>query len=439
VGGFKISTDDVIKLVRSLDRQFISEETIDNRRIISVKCNKCGNEWKTPLNAMKNGKGCKKCFDLENRVNRQKVVDLVESNGYKLLTPGEFGVKTRFKLHCTIHQYEWESCYWNLKYTDNGGTCHLCSTNAVKHDQLEAFIISKNGVFVKRTGTTKKNPRSIVIRCNVHNKEFKTRWGDLQRGRWCRSCAIDSMITTHKQIKDIVESKGGVLLTPSCSTATMLFRVRCCVPDCGREWETSYARIQSGCWCPKCAGFDKYTVEEVKELVLERGGTLLDTEITNAHQKIAIRCGCSNLFSVEISNMVRGSWCQVCSEGYKVQVELFNLVKDLLPNYDVLYDQYPFNWLRDKQRLELDIWVPELRLAIEYDGEQHFRPIKFAKTMTDEQIQLAFETTQRHDQLKDTLIAQHPEDIKHFIRIKYDELITKEHLIERLKAVGYDA
>jgi hypothetical protein len=436
MGGIRITTEDVIRLVELRGGEFLGEETIATRRVVHIRCRLCGNEWKVLLQNLKAGDWCGVCRNIQHRVNRQKVIELVEAKGYKLLTNGELGLKTRFDIYCPIHDFEWESCYWNFKYYgESGGTCKLCASGSVSYEELKSFIESKNGTLVGRIHRGKHDSYSIMVRCNKHNKEFKTRWGNLQRGIWCRDCAIEERRITYNQIKELVESKNGTLLTAGCSTATMLFDVRCNVIGCGREWQTSYARIQSGCWCPKCAGFDRYTVEDVKELIDGRG-ELITTDIFNAHQKVDIKCCCGAKFAVNISDLARGVWCQVCQEGYKSQTELYKIVVSSFPATEVQYNQYPFDWLRSKSKLQIDIWIPTLKLAIEYDGIQHFRPTKFASTMTDEQANTALELTQAHDKIKDLLISQHPEDVKYFLRFKYDEPITREHVIERLKEKG---
>ena len=72
--------------------------------------------------------------------------------------------------------------------------------------------------------------------------------------------------------------------------------------------------------------------------------------------------------------------------------------------------------------MELDIYIPDLKLAIEYDGIQHFKPIEFWGGKE------AFEKQQQRDQLKNKLISEHPEDVKIFIRIPYTESIIKENI-----------
>lgn len=437
MGGFKISEDEVRKLVESKGWSFISEHVINYTRMIEIKCNSCKNHWTTKLGSIKEGKGCLVCLKSKVQINRQKILEVVESKGYQLHTDGELKLKSRFKVFCPTHQFEWESSYWNFKYYGkSGGTCRMCATNAISYKELNEFITERNGTFIKRTHHFGKDGRNIIIRCNIHNIEFKTRWGNLKRGIWCKKCYNEGQIIKHGQIKDLVESKNGEMLDSDCFGATTIFPVKCNADNCGRVWNTCYARIKQGCWCPKCMGFDKYTLDDVRQLVGDRGELLTIEEPKNAYDKMDILCKCGNLISMAIFQIARGHWCSACNKGYKAQTELYSIIKSLLPNHEILYDQYPFEWLKDKERLEIDIWIPSLKVAIEYDGKQHFMPVKFANTMTDEQAAKAFEFTQYHDQLKNELILQHLDKCRPLIRFTYKEPLNKEYAIEKLRQNG---
>jgi hypothetical protein len=58
-------------------------------------------------------------------------------------------------------------------------------------------------------------------------------------------------------------------------------------------------------------------------------------------------------------------------EKFISETVLFKTVAYLLKGHDVIH-HYRADWLA---RQELDIFVPSLNLAIEYQGEQHFTPI----------------------------------------------------------------
>ena len=59
-------------------------------------------------------------------------------------------------------------------------------------------------------------------------------------------------------------------------------------------------------------------------------------------------------------------------ERFVTETELYRIVKSIFPNDNVIH-HYRAKWLK---RQEIDIFIPHLSLAIEYDGIQHFKPIK---------------------------------------------------------------
>lgn len=49
---------------------------------------------------------------------------------------------------------------------------------------------------------------------------------------------------------------------------------------------------------------------------------------------------------------------------------LFELIKELFPN-EVVFENYmheDLKWSNSRQRMQLDIWIPTLKLALEYQG-----------------------------------------------------------------------
>ncbi len=60
--------------------------------------------------------------------------------------------------------------------------------------------------------------------------------------------------------------------------------------------------------------------------------------------------------------------------GQRLQAEtsLFNAVSELMPDVEIFRHVRSIPHL---QGLELDIWIPSKRLGIEYQGEQHYRPV----------------------------------------------------------------
>ena len=51
----------------------------------------------------------------------------------------------------------------------------------------------------------------------------------------------------------------------------------------------------------------------------------------------------------------------------KGQIELYNIIKNNYPNIDVMINQRGL--LLENEGLEIDIWIPQLRIGIEYNGD----------------------------------------------------------------------
>lgn len=86
-----------------------------------------------------------------------------------------------------------------------------------------------------------------------------------------------------------------------------------------------------------------------------------------------------------------------------------------------------FPWCREsvyRPRLPFDIYIPKKRIIIEYDGQQHFKYVKFFHKTRRGYLKARY-----RDRLKEILAAKH--DLK-VIRLNYKQTITKELILEFL-------
>ncbi len=101
------------------------------------------------------------------------------------------------------------------------------------------------------------------------------------------------------------------------------------------------------------------------------------------------------------------------------EAELYRTICDLFVDLRIFREASP-EWLG---RMRLDIYLPELNLAIEHQGEQHYRPIA------------AFGGDRAHsrllerDTLKRQLCQQHGVTV---IDVRFDAPISKAALQQRL-------
>lgn len=86
-----------------------------------------------------------------------------------------------------------------------------------KHRKI---ISNAGGKFIGRTPFSNSAKRNLVVKCLKHDHTWTTKLSDLNRGIWCKYCAIDNKTINHEQIKNLVESKNGILITKDCSSST---------------------------------------------------------------------------------------------------------------------------------------------------------------------------------------------------------------------------
>ncbi len=104
---------------------------------------------------------------------------------------------------------------------------------------------------------------------------------------------------------------------------------------------------------------------------------------------------------------------------------LYGVIRELFPDQRVLREASP-DWLG---RMRIDIYLPELKLAIEHQGEQHFRPIPMFGG------EKAHAKVVERDAMKRKLCLDNGVTV---IDVRFDAPITKSALRQRLsKFVGF--
>ena len=107
------------------------------------------------------------------------------------------------------------------------------------------------------------------------------------------------------------------------------------------------------------------------------------------------------------SSLVPCHFCTITQGEYKVKTFLDD------NNIDYIF-QHTFEDCKNIRTLEFDFYLPKRKVAIEYDGKQHFEPMNYAKT--EEENQHLFELGVHRDEIKNQYCKDN--NIK-MIRIPY--------------------
>lgn len=369
--GKLIPETEIRKDIESRDGELIKVEIINSVRYVTIKCNKDGNIWTAQLSNIKHKAWCKECYKRSKirKVEFKDIQSLLNNNNLILTTKSiDIDYWQKIDIWCPTHDFTWTTSYGQM---EKGYLCRFCSSGAPPLKNIKKALEDKNCEFVERIHTS-CSVRNLLVRCNIHNHEWKTNSRDILKGeRWCIYCAREARKTSYKAIKTAVEKRGGTLLTEDCN------------------------------------------------------GSLT---------RIDVKCANDHMFNTTFDYVNQGYWCPTCP--HKTQTKLTDIIQKLYPDAKIHTNYRGFDWLkmnkRKQQRMEIDIWVPDIKLAVEYDGEQHFMPVTFGG-ISKEAAKKNLEKCKRRDTKKTKLIASHPDQVKYFIRFNFKETINEANVRERLK------
>lgn len=130
----------------------------------------------------------------------------------------------------------------------------------------------------------------------------------------------------------------------------------------------------------------------------------------NSKDKIEIVCPIHGIFFQKASIHLKGAGCKVCYDS-KGEKQIRNILNKHQINY---INEYKFTDCKDKKSLPFDFFLPKHNICIEYDGLQHFKPIK---RYGGEQY---FNIIKKHDKIKNDYCTN---NLIPLLRINYNQNI----------------
>ena len=112
-------------------------------------------------------------------------------------------------------------------------------------------------------------------------------------------------------------------------------------------------------------------------------------------------------------------------ESWVNETLMFKLVQELFPEKPVLHHYWPA-WLAG---LELDVFVPHAKLALEYQGQQHYEPVELWGG------QEALEAQQKRDALK---AARCKQEGVVLLEVRFDDPLTHDFLESLIQVAGVE-
>ena len=225
-------------------------------------------------------------------------------------------------------------------------------------------------------------------KCSICGFSWETSVSHRNYGRGCPNCAknnkarLVSLGKTHIGVNDLESQRPDLLkewdytkntsITPSTISVASSKKVwwKC---SKGHEWLASVGARKRGDSCPYCSGkkalvgFNDLTTlnpELAKQWNYERNDGLVPEMFTcNSGKKVWWKGPCGHEWESTITHRNHGSGCPTCNKERRTsfpEQALFFYIKQYFPKAE--------NGNTTAIGMELDIWIPDKNIAIEYDG-----------------------------------------------------------------------
>lgn len=215
------------------------------------------------------------------------------------------------------------------------------------------------------------------LKCN----NIWTICADTIRSSGCPNCAGNKKIDNTYIDKRLV----GLTIERLEDVVSSMFPIswKCKKPSCGCIWKTSpNCIVNHGTGCPRCAGKENLTEDIVKAKT--KGRTLdLVGPITASAIKTKWKCKIDgHEWMATPNSILAGHGCPLCAENPKLNETLTGeLIKDMFPNESLLKnfmlkEKIVIGNEVIKSKLFIDYVLPSMKIFVEYNGRQHYQPIK---------------------------------------------------------------
>lgn len=233
------------------------------------------------------------------------------------------------------------------------------------------LLCQKNGIEVMDS-EYKEIKSPLTLKCKKGHI-FTRSLDKLKKSQNCVECnklKINSKIHKEEQIKKNCNKKGYNFISIENEKVSVVCKV-------GHYVIKSANSINNKKYqCKKCAAIKtskrcKLSYNYVKVYIEKNNEQLISSEYINTNQLLKVKCKNNHEYDIRFSNYTKGHRCPFCRNKKEEYCrELF----EKLTNKKFKKSRPDFLKYKNGRNLELDGFCPELNLAFEYDGEQHFKP-----------------------------------------------------------------
>ena len=431
----KLSFKDVIEEINKRGYILLSDEA-DYRdvhskmRYICPKHRDMG-EQQIDLGHLRQGRGCYYCGRERTISAKTKTLDkeqdryIVESKGLEYINTRRENGRAYIDYICPNHRELGVQSMYQWYMLEKAVGCQYCHG----HSLPEWYVMKKVAEInpnIELLEPYEKMSKRIKCRCKKHDYISTKSIQEILMGRGCKYCGAEKLSEQHFLSNDEVQRRVSerhphiqLIYYDGINSKESLWLCTKHNKKFKKVLSTMLRTAESG--CDECykermrRDFAFTTEEFIIRLKQAHPDLELIGEYINSTTPIRIYCSTHDCefqtTPVDILNRV--SCCPKSFKTYKEEV-----MCSLIESWGYSIDrQHSFDSCRDVNLLKFDCYLMDFNTVIEYDGENHYFPVKYGAQSWEDAVK-KHEYTKKHDEIKNNFCIENNVNI---IRVPYFE------------------
>lgn len=381
---YKLKFIERAKIIHGNKYDYSKSEYKKAKTNVIIICYKHGEFIQTPDSHIAPSKksGCPKCKSEKLSVLFTqdtsyfiKKANLKHKKKYDYSKVNYKGGKCKVKIKCLEHGYFWQQANKHLC----GRGCPKCAHNSSVNTKI--FISRSNKIHKRKYAYSlvdyKTSDKKVKIICKKHGIFMQTPNSHLG-GAGCSLCNGGIQYDKLEFLKKAHEVHGNRFdySLVDYSKSNVKIKIICKIHGIFEQIPASHLK---GTGCSICTEKKKKTTETFIIKAKKIHGDKYDYSIANYKgnlHKVDIICKKHGIFSTLPSNHYRSGGCKSCQLSVgelKINNHLINI--NIFPERQKKFSNCTNP--NTGRSLPFDFYISEYNLLIEYDGEQHYRPVAF--------------------------------------------------------------
>lgn len=302
-----------------------------------------------------------------------------------------------------------------------GKGCAICS--GVKKKTTSEFIEQAKFVHGNKYNYSKVNYRGnkfkVKLICSIHGDFEQEAKAHVVLKQGCPKCAGNQQKTSAQFIKAAKLVHEDKYLYDKVNYIGAKHKVKLTCKHHGEFKQEAGAHLQ-GAGCLICSGnYQKTTTDFINEAVVLQGNKYNYSKVNYNHimSEVIITCDKHGDFKQKARDHLRNRGCQKCNLSHgETRILNYLTIKNI-----IYIPQKTFDGCTYIRKLSFDFYLPEYNLCIEFDGKQHYEPIKIFGGLSN------FKLTKRRDNLKTKFCKN---NIINLLRISYKDINDIESILK---------